>query len=239
MQTVILCGGKGTRAYPDTIELPKPLLPVAGEPVLLHTMRIYAEQGYEDFILAAGFLAEKIADFARGLPSSWQVEVVDTGPDTNTAGRILRCQHLLDGTFLANYADGLGNVDIPAVVAFHHAHPAAGTLVTVPLPSQYGTVEFDGDGRIERFREKPKLPDHWINGGYFVFEPAAFDHWAGEDLERDVLPALAAAGELYAYQHRGFWKSMDTYKDALELSALADSEQGAPWAVTSRARASS
>lgn len=227
VQTVILCGGRGTRAYPHTVELPKPLLEVAGEPILGHVLRIYAEQGFEDFILAGGYLIERIEEFARSLPPSWTVEVVDTGEETNTGGRIAKVAHLVDGTFMANYSDGLADIDLGELLEFHESHDALATLTTVPLLSQYGTIEHDHAGQISRFLEKPLLPEHRINGGYFVFEPEALDHWAGEDLEREVLPALAAEGHLYAYHHHGFWRSMDTYKDALELTGLA--EEGVPW----------
>lgn len=227
MQTVILCGGKGTRAYPHTVELPKPLLEVSGEPVLGHVLRIYAEQGFDDFILAGGYLIDRIEEFARSLPSSWNVDVVDTGEETNTGGRIAKTAHLIDGTFMANYSDGLADIDLEALLEFHTSHEALATLTTVPLRSQYGTIEHAEDGRISRFLEKPLLAEHRINGGYFVFEPAVLDHWVGEDLEREVLPALAAEGHLFAYRHDGFWRSMDTYKDALELTALA--EEQVPW----------
>lgn len=227
MQTVILCGGKGTRAYPYTDVVPKPLLHVDGEPVLGHLLRIYAEQGCTQFILSAGYLADSIVEFSRSLPASWDVEVVDTGVETNTADRILGVQHLVDDIFMANYADGLGNVDLASLVAFHNGHPGAATVTTVPLPSQYGTIESDRYNRVVEFREKPRLPDHRINGGFFVMDKRVFGHFLGADLERDVLPALGDAGELYAFRHQGFWKSMDTFKDAQELTSLAQS--GAPW----------
>jgi glucose-1-phosphate cytidylyltransferase len=229
VKTVILCGGKGTRAYPHTTEVPKPLLEVAGRPILGHVMEIYARQGFTSFVLSAGFKAELIRDFAASANPEWEIEVVDTGEETNTGGRVIGVRDLVGETFFATYSDGLGDVDLGALLTFHRAHAGAATLTTVPLPSQYGTIEQADDGRVERFREKPMLPDHWINGGFFVFDRRAFDHWEGEDLERDVLPALGAAGELYAYRHSGFWKSMDTYKDALELSALAKEGSG-PWA---------
>jgi glucose-1-phosphate cytidylyltransferase len=220
MTTVILCGGKGTRAYPHTEDVPKPLLEVAGQPVLRHVMELYAAQGWDRFVLAAGFKAELIWKFANGLPSNWDVEVLDTGEDTNTGGRILRCRDHVGDSFFATYADGLADIDLDALARFHGSHAGAATLTTVALPSQYGTLDCDDDGRVRNFREKPILPDHWINGGFFVFDKRVFDSWEGEDLERDVLPALGNSGELFAYQHRGFWKSMDTYKDALELTKL-------------------
>jgi len=226
--TVILCGGKGTRAYPQTVELPKPLLEVAGRPVLEHVMELYAAQGWTRFVLAAGFKAELVWKFANGLPSEWDVKVLDTGEDTNTGGRILRCREHVDGTFFATYADGLGDVDLDALARFHASHGGTATLTTVPLPSQYGTLDCEDDGRVRNFREKPLLPDHWINGGFFVFDSTVFDAWEGEDLERDVLPALGRRGELYAYRHSGFWKSMDTYKDAMELTKLCG-EGHPPW----------
>lgn len=231
MRTVILCGGKGTRAYPHTTVVPKPLLEVDGEPVLGHLLRIYADQGFTEFVLSAGHLADRIVEFARGCPSSWDVEVVDTGVETGTAGRLTGVRHLLDGPFMANYADGLGDVDLAALVDFHSGHPGAATLTSMALPSQYGTIETDRYDRIIEFREKPRLPDHRINGGYFVFDPRVFDHFHGPDLERDVLPELGDAGQLYAYRHQGFWKSMDTYKDAQELTDLARRQQGAPWTI--------
>jgi len=226
--TVILCGGKGTRAYPHTVDVPKPLLEVARRPVLRHVMELYAAQGHTRFVLAAGYKAESIEEFASTLPTDWNVDVVDTGIETNTGERVRRCRERVGDPFFATYADGLANVDLAALESFHRAHAGVATLTTVPLPSPYGTIEFDGDGRISRFREKPRLGDYAINGGFFVFDQAVFESWEGEDLERDVLPALGAAGLLYALRHEGFWKSMDTYKDALELSALA-SEGSAPW----------
>src|SRR4051794_10607439 len=226
--TVILCGGKGTRAYPRTVEVPKPLLQVAGRPVLRHVMEVYAAQAHTRFVLAAGYKVNAIEEFASTTPGEWKVEVVDTGVDTNTGERLRLCRDRVGDSFFATYADGLANVNLAALESFHHAHDGVATLTTVPLPSPYGTLELDADGRISQFLEKPRLADHAINGGFFVFDQAAFANWQGEDLEREVLPALGAAGLLFARRHDGFWKSMDTYKDALELSALA-SEGSAPW----------
>jgi glucose-1-phosphate cytidylyltransferase len=200
-------------------------------------MELYAEQGWHRFVLAAGFKAELIWKFANGLPSTWNVEVLDTGEDTNTGGRILRCRDHVGDSFFATYADGLADIDLDALARFHASHGGRATLTTVPLPSQYGTLDCDDDGRVRNFREKPLLPDHWINGGFFVFDKAVFDSWEGEDLERDVLPALGRQGALFAYRHQGFWKSMDTYKDAMELTKLCAGGHP-PW-IRSETHASS
>lgn len=229
MKTLVLCGGKGMRAHPYTVDVPKPLLEVAGRPVLRHLMEIYVNQGLTDFVLAAGYRADLLERFASDLPEDWSVEVVDTGEDTNTGGRVEQCRARLGPTFFLTYADGLGNVDLAGLATFHQGHSGAATVTTVPLPSPYGTLDLDGHGRVRQFREKPRLADHLINAGFFVLDQRAFDHWAGDDLERDVLPGLAAAGELYGYTHHGFWQSMDTYKDALALTALCD-DDGPPWA---------
>jgi glucose-1-phosphate cytidylyltransferase len=226
--TLILCGGKGTRAYPHTLELPKPLLDVAGQPVLRHVMDIYAQQGARHFLLAGGYKIEMIRDFAESLPGEWEVKVVDTGEDANTGTRIWRCRDLLTERFFASYGDGLGNIDLGMLAQFHMASCGLATVTTVPLPSQYGTVRTDDAGRVLEFQEKPRLFDHWINGGFMVFEPAVFAVWVGDDLEKEVLPSLAASGQLYAYKHLGFWKSMDTYKDAVDLSTIA-AEDPPPW----------
>lgn len=233
MKVLILCGGRGTRAYPHTAELPKPLLEVGGRPILHHVLEIYARQGFDDFILAAGFRVDLIEAFAGALTEGWSVDVIDTGLDTNTGERVQVCRDLLGERCLVTYGDGLGNVDLSALLAFHEDHRAAATLTTVALPSQYGTIDALEDGQVQRFREKPRLKEHRINAGFFVFDRRCFDLWEGTDLEREVLPALSAHGELYAYDHEGFWKSMDTYKDALELTSLCLESTMPPWFDTS------
>ena len=239
VRTVILCGGKGTRAYPQTVSVPKPLLEVNGQPVVQHVMELYAAHGFTDFVLATGYKHDAVVEFADSLTTGWTVDVIDTGEETNTGGRVRKIADHVGDTFFVTYSDGLGDVDLEGTLTHHHAHGGYATMTTVPLPSQYGTVVFDGSGKVEGFREKPKLPDHYINAGFFVFDKRCFDTWPdpGEELERDVLPAFAAEGELFVYKHTGFWKSMDTYKDALELTALcADGDP--PW-MRSEAPASS
>ena len=149
MRTLILCGGKGTRAYPRTLELPKPLMEVGGRPVLEHVMEIYARQGFTDFVLAAGFKVELIEAFAASLPSDWRVEVADTGEDTNTGGRVARCAGIMGDPYFVTYADGLGDVDLRQLADFHSRHRGAATVTSVPLPSQYGTIETDASGRVQ------------------------------------------------------------------------------------------
>jgi glucose-1-phosphate cytidylyltransferase len=229
LATVILCGGRGMRAHPLTADLPKPLLTVDGTPIVEHVMGIYARRGFTRFVLAAGYMGDRIAAhfYQRALP--WDIDVVDTGLDTPTAERIRRCVDRTDGTFFATYADGLAAIDLGALLAAHRAHPGAATVTTVPLPSPYGTIDIDGDGRVRGFVEKPALHDHWINAGFFVMDGELFSRYSGDDLERDILPALAADGGLHAFRHTGFWRSLDTYKDLQELEFLAGGEAAPPW----------
>lgn len=220
MQVVILCGGQGTRAYPHTQKIPKALMTIDGLPIVEQVMRIYASHGFREFILSCGYLKEMIVDYFDGRHAEWDVRCVDTGDDADTGDRIYRLRDLLGPTFHATYCDGLGDVDLNALLAYHHAHPGLATVTAVALRSQYGIMHPDDDGRITGFEEKPVMPDFWINGGFFVFDHQVFDHWHGHNLERDVLPALAEARHLHMYRHRGFWRSMDTYKDQQELNGL-------------------
>lgn len=233
MQVVILCGGKGTRSYPFTDYLPKAMMPINGSPIIVHLMNIYADQGYTDFILAAGHRKEILLDYFSGRFGQWNVRVLDTGEDSDTGERIRRCEPHVGETFFATYTDGLGNVNLNDLLAFHHESGGLGTVTAVPLRSQYGTIVFDAEHRVQQFREKPVIPDYWINAGFFVFEKQAFKHWEGQNLETDVLPALAGRQALYTYQHHGFWKSMDTSKDQQELEKLYHSHN-APWANAHR-----
>lgn len=222
IRTLILCGGKGVRAYPLTLEQPKALLDVGGRPILRHVMEIYARQGFVDFVLATGFKGDLIREYAAQTPRDWSIEVIDTGEHSETAERVAKCRSTLGPTFFLTYTDGVGNIDLHASLERHRSHPGAATVTVVPLPSPYGTVDTDADDRVRKFVEKPSLTDYWINGGFFVMDQSVFDTWRGLDLEREVLPTLATAGELYVYRHTGFWKSMDTQKDALLLTALYD-----------------
>ena len=222
MTVVILCGGLGTRAYPYTERMPKALMEVAGAPIVEQVMRIYAAAGHRDFVLSVGYLKEAIAEYfeRRARQLGWIVRCVDTGETTDTGGRILGCREHVTPTFHATYCDGLGDIDLGALVAFHQDHGRGATMTTVPLRSQYGLVHADGDGCVSHFEEKPVLADRLINAGFFVFDARMFDTWTGSNLERDVLPAMAQRQELYIYRHHGFWRSMDTLKDQQELTPL-------------------
>jgi glucose-1-phosphate cytidylyltransferase len=228
MQVIILCGGKGTRSYPFTEYYPKPMMPIRGTPILVHLMRIYALQGVRHFILAAGHRKEMLLDYFDGRFTEWKIDIVDTGAEADTGERILACAPYVNETFFATYGDGLGNIDLSELLAFHRAVGAVATVTTVPLRSQYGTVQFDNNQRVQRFIEKPIIKDQWINAGFFVFEKRVFECWNGKNLEANVLAGLAEKGSLYSHIHHGFWKSMDTSKDQQELEKLCG-DGPAPW----------
>jgi glucose-1-phosphate cytidylyltransferase len=220
MQVVILCGGKGTRAYPVTTEVPKALMRVDGTPILEHVIRIYAAQGFRDFILSCGYLMDQIVGYFEHRAVPVKIQCVDTGEDADTGDRILRLRELLGPVFHATYCDGLGDVDLAALSQAHRVHGGGATVTAVPLRSQYGILQPDGDSRVAGFVEKPVLSEYWINGGFFIFNREVFDAWEGHNLEKDVLPRLAELGVLHMYRHRGFWRSMDTHKDQQELNTL-------------------
>ncbi len=228
MQVVILAGGRGTRAYPYSEYIPKPMMPVGGKPIVARVMEIFAAQGHNDFVISVGYRKEIIMDYFAIPRANWRVTVVDTGNETDTGGRIEKCRHLLNDTFMATYSDGICDVDLSELLAFHRARGGLATVTSVPLVSQYGTIESDATGCVTAFREKPVLRSFWINAGFFVMEPEIFDHWHGDNLEQEVLPAIQREGRLFTYQHDGFFKSMDTHKDQIELERIF--EQGRlPW----------
>jgi glucose-1-phosphate cytidylyltransferase len=234
MDVVILCGGRGTRLQERTQEIPKPLVEIGGRPILWHIVRLYAEQGLRRFVLCTGYKGELIEEFVRAeaWPDGVQVDCVDTGLDTPTGGRIHRIGDLVGERFCATYGDGLADIDLDAELRFHQRHGATATMTVVRPELQFGITELDGDDRVTGFREKPRA-EHWVNGGFFVFEREVLDVLADDSvLERRPLESLAADGQLRAYRHTGFWECMDTYKDAVALNDLWASGQ-APWKVWS------
>lgn len=230
MKVVILCGGKGTRSYPFTEYLPKVMMPIHGSPIIMHLMHIFARQGVTEFVLAAGHRKEMLIDYFEGRRTDWKITIVDTGEESDTGERIRRCADYVGDRFFATYGDGLGDVDLAKLVACHEQAGRLATLTTVQLRSQYGLVAFDAQGVVTAFHEKPVIPDHWINAGFFVFERAAFDRWGGASLESDVLTDLAVDRQLNVYRHDGFWRSMDTSKDQQELERLCGNGTP-PWAA--------
>jgi glucose-1-phosphate cytidylyltransferase len=227
----ILCGGRGTRLQEHTQSIPKPLVEIGGHPIVWHVIQIYAVQGFRDFVLCTGYLGESIEQFVADTewPAGVTVRCVDTGLDTPTGGRLhLARGELGEGTACVTYADGVANVDLQQLLDFHHDHGAAATMTVVRPELQFGVTRLDGDSRVLGFEEKPRS-EHWINGGFFCFEPDAFDYLTESCvLEREPLERLAGDGRLRAYRHSGFWECMDTYKDSVQLNDLWKEER-APW----------
>lgn len=228
MRVVILCGGKGRRAYPLTRDVPKPMLEIGGSPILVHLMQLFADQGYREFVLSVGYRQEVIRNYFRDRHRDWRVDILDTGEDTDTGERLRGCRAVLGETFFATYGDGLSDVPLDALLAFHTAHGGLATLTSVPLNCQFGVIEADATGRVASFREKPVLSEHQINAGFMVMERRLFDYCSGRNLERDILPSLAQRGQVYAYRHDGFFKALDSLKDQEELDEMLRSNQ-APW----------
>jgi glucose-1-phosphate cytidylyltransferase len=241
LSVVILCGGRGTRLQERTQSIPKPLVEIGGRPILWHVLQIYLAQGFRRFVLCTGYKGELIERFARAerWPDGVVVECLDTGLDTPTGGRVLQAAHTLDAApFCATYADGVADIDLHALLAAHRAHEGLATVTVVRPELPFGVAQIDDSDparpRVIGFREKPRA-EQWVNGGFFVFEPGVRDYLAEDSvLEREPLERLAAAGQLHAYRHDGFWDCMDTYKDAVLLNDLWD--QGlAPWRAPERA----
>jgi len=207
------------------------MVEIGGRPILWHVMSIYARAGFDQFVVASGYKGEMIERWARRPDwEPWKVEVVDTGLETMTGGRIRRLRERLGkGTFLATYGDGLADLDAGELARFHRAHGKLATVTAVRPPSRFGALALDGD-LVREFSEKPQAGEGWINGGFFAFEPGLFDYLAGDAtiLERDPLERLARDGELMAYRHAGFWQPMDTLREKRILEELWQTGR-APW----------
>ena len=229
---VILCGGRGTRLRERTESVPKALVEIGGRPILWHVIQIYAAQGFDRFLLATGYMGEAVAEFAAGerWPEGVRVEAIETGLDTPTGGRVAALGERLAGErFCVTYADGVADVDLGAELDFHAGHGALATVTVVQPNILWGVAELDGDA-VTGFVEKPRS-EHWINGGFFCFEPGVLDYLDADSvLEREPLSRLAGEDQLRAYRHEGFWDCMDTYKDAVVLDDLWHSGR-APWRV--------
>lgn len=258
MKVGILAGGVGSRLAEETVVRPKPMVEVGGRPILWHIMMHYATYGFKEFVVALGYRGEQIkrymADYCslasdlrislktgrverrgngdNGEHEDWLVDLIDTGQQTNTGGRIKRlAPHLGSGTFMLTWGDGVSNVNLTELLKFHRSHGRIATVTAVRPPARFGRLELDGN-RVARFDEKPLAGEAWINGAFFVLEPQVFDYIAGDAtlFEREPLERLAADGQLMAYQHNGFWQCMDTMRDKVRLESLWASGDP-PWKI--------
>ena len=256
MQAVILAGGLGTRIAEETSIRPKPMVEVGGRPILWHIMKIYAAHGVRDFVICCGYRGDVIKEyFANYLirtadvtidlrkneidvhqtnTEDWRVTLIDTGDTSGTGGRLRRVKpYLEDDSFFFTYGDGVANIDVTAALAFHKQQGTLATLTAVQPPGRFGAFRLsDVDSRIASFREKPKGDGAWINGGFFVLEPAAVDYVTDDQLfwEQAPLEKLAHEGQLSAFKHRGFWYAMDTLRDKQVLEEYWNSGD-APWKI--------
>ncbi|MBL8770998.1 MAG: glucose-1-phosphate cytidylyltransferase [Phenylobacterium sp.] len=253
MKAVILAGGLGTRLSEETQLRPKPMVEIGGRPILWHIMKLYSSYGFNDFVVCLGYRgyvvkeyfanyvlhnADLTVDLAKGSieyhatnHEPWRVTLVETGADTMTGGRLKRVAGYLDPgePFFMTYGDGVSDVDLGALAAFHKAHGKAATITAVAPPGRFGALEIN-DGRVDRFVEKPPGDQGLINGGFFVLDPSVLERIDGDPTiwEREPLEGLAADGELMAWRHDGFWAAMDTLRDKNILEALWASGE-APW----------
>jgi glucose-1-phosphate cytidylyltransferase len=252
-KVVILAGGLGTRLSEETDLRPKPMVEIGGRPILWHIMKAYSCHGLNEFVICLGYKGYMIKEFFsnyylhladvtfdvgdnsievhRGRAEPWRVTLVDTGADTMTGGRLLRVRDYLgDQPFCLTYGDGVSDIDIGKLLAFHADHDRLATVTAVVPPGRFGWLELAADGAVQGFREKPRGDGGWINGGFFVFSPKVLDYIDGDAtrFEEEPLTQLAAEGQLRAYQHTGFWHSMDTLRDRRSLEAMWSSGK-APW----------
>lgn len=256
MKIGILAGGLGTRLGIETVSKPKPMVEVGGRPILWHIMAYYSCFGHKDFVIALGYKAEVIkrymVDFVSlnsdlsvnlksgdvrlhdtGVLQDWNVDLIDTGLSTTKAGRIKRIAPFLanDGTFMLTWGDGLSNIDVDALLAFHKSHGKLATLTAARPAARFGHLEFEGNKVVE-FNEKPQTAEGWINGAFFVLEPEVINYIKDDELEweQEALQNLAADGELMAFKHEGFWQGCDTIRDFKLMNRLWDNGE-APWKI--------
>ena len=233
MKVVILAGGLGTRISEESHTQPKPMIKIGGMPVLLHIMKIYSYYKINEFIICLGHKGDIIKKFFSNYDSApWNVQLIDTGLDTMTGGRIKRIQEHIDDTFCVTYGDGLSNVNINNLISFHKEKKSLATLTAIHPPERFGVLNLSGD-YVSEFHEKHTSESSWINGGFFVFEPEVFDYLQDGDmtvLERGPLETLSKEQKLTAFKHNGFWFPMDTLRDKRHLEKLWSAKK-APWKV--------
>ncbi len=255
MKAVILAGGMGTRISEETHLRPKPMIEIGGKPILWHIMKIYSAHGINDFVICCGYRGYLIKEYFANYflhtsdvtfdvqrnemfvherkAEPWRVTLVDTGEGTLTGGRLGRVAHHLrdEPAFCFTYGDGVADIDITRLLAFHQAHGKAATITAVQPPGRYGVLDLEGN-TVRRFREKLQEGSGWINGGFFVLAPRCLDYLTGDQCswEAEPLAGLAQAGELMAFQHSGFWQPMDTLRERNQLEQLWASGK-APWKI--------
>ena len=232
MKCVILAGGYGTRISEESHMKPKPMIEIGGKPILWHIMKIYSVHKINDFVICLGYKGDQIKEyFDRFDFTPWNIQLVDTGEDTMTGGRLKRIQDHIDDTFCATYGDGVSDVDINRLVSFHKEKKSLATLTSVHPPERFGVLNVSGD-YVTEFHEKHRGESSWINGGFFVFEPKIFDYLQDDStvLEKTPLETLAKEQQLTAFKHNGFWYPMDTLRDKNHLEKLWASEK-APWKI--------
>jgi glucose-1-phosphate cytidylyltransferase len=253
MKVAILAGGVGSRLSEETVIKPKPMVEIGGVPILIHIMRHYAHYGYKQFVVALGYKGEFIKKYmveyaelntnltvdlgsgevkphGKHTRPDWTVDLIDTGMATLTGGRIKRlAPYIGKDTFCLTWGDGVSDVPLDELIAFHKSHGKIATVTAVRPPARFGAMELDGE-RVVEFTEKPQLGEGWINGAFFVLEPQVFEYIAGDDVqfERQPMERLAREGQLMAFKHTGFWQCMDTLRDKVLLEKLWE-EGKAPW----------
>ena len=220
MKTVILCGGYGTRLSEETAIKPKPMVKIGGKPILEHIMNIYKYYGYNQFVLALGYKSEYIKKFYKNKKN---INLIYTGKDTKTGGRLLRLKKHLknDKTFMLTYGDGVSDINIKQAIKFHNEHGKIATITAVRPPVRFGELKISRN-KVKSFKEKPQVGQGWINGGFFIFNSEIFNFIKNDQtmLEREPLEKLTKAGQLMAYEHQGFWQCMDTMRDKILLNKL-------------------
>ena len=229
MKIVLLAGGFGTRISEYTKTIPKPMIKINGKPILLHIMKHYAKYGYKDFYIALGYRGEIIKKFFNKKFFDWNINLIDTGKNTMTGGRLKRLKkHIGKETFMMTYGDGLSNVNLKKLLQFHKKNKKLVTLTAVRPPARFGVIKLKGQN-VSYFKEKSKLDEGWINGGFFVMEPEFFKFIKSDKtyLEREPLEKVCKKKQLTAFRHEGFWQCMDTKRDRDQLEDLF--QKGAPW----------
>ena len=232
MKAVILAGGYGTRISEESHLLPKPMIEIGGKPILWHIMKIYLAHKIDDFVICLGYKGEKIKEYFEQFDSKLcNVQLIDTGLDTMTGGRLKRIQDKIDDTFCVTYGDGVSDVNLNNLITFHKEKKSLATLTAIHPPERFGVLNLSGD-YVKEFHEKHTGESSWINGGFFVFEPEIFDYLHDDStvLERTPLETLAKEQKLAAFKHNGFWHPMDTLRDKKHLEDLWTSEK-APWKI--------